>query len=109
MMTYKELNTIYNELKEIDEKAYYSIVEQIKYEDAENNIRRSRNITESLVKVRTLLEFSYKKAELEDDKKTVYRIEEEAKKELEIAKHYYELIEKRNDEITKERYKLING
>lgn len=108
MMTYKELNEIYNELKEIDEKAYYSIVE-IKYEDAENNIRRSRNITESLVKVRTLLEFSYKKAELEDDKKTVYRIEEEAKKELEIAKRYYELIEKRNDEITKERYKLING
>ncbi len=109
MMTYEELNAIYNELNEMDKDAYYMVVEQIKHEDAENNIRRSRNITESLSKVNTLLEFAYKKADLEDDKATLYLIEEEVKKEHKKAKRFYERIQQRNDEITEELRKMLTG
>ena len=109
MMTYEELNAIYNELNEMDKDAYYMVVEQIKHEDAENNIRRSRNITESLSKVNTLLEFAYKKADLEDDKATLYLIEEEVKKEHKKAKRFYERIQQRHDEITEELRKMLTG
>ena len=109
MMTYEELNAIYKELKQMDEDAYYLVVEIVKYKDGEDSIRRSRNITESLSKVRTLLEFSYKKADLEDDKATLYLIEDEAKKELRKAKRFYERIQKTNDEITEELRVMIEG
>lgn len=109
MMTYEELNAIYNELNEMDKDAYYLVVEIVKYKDGEDSIRRSRNITESLSKVRTLLEFSYKKADLEDDKATLYLIEEESKKELRKAKRFYERIQKTNDEITEELRVMIEG
>ena len=96
MMTYEELNAIYNELRQMDEDAHYTVREQAENWTAktDHDMRRSRNITESYVKVRTLLEFMYKRAELDDDKATIYRIEEEAKKELKSAKRYYELIKK---------------
>lgn len=109
MMTYEELNAIYNELNEMDKDAYYTVVEIIKYKDGEDSIRRSRNITESLTKVKTLLSYFYKKAELEDDKKTMYMIEEEAKKELRKAKRFYERIKKTNDEITEELRVMFEG
>lgn len=109
MMTYEELNAIYNELHQMDEDAYYLVVEQMKTEDAENNIRRSRNITESLSKVNTLLEFTYKKADLEDDKATLYLIEEEVKKEYKKAKRFYERIQQSHDEITEELRKMLTG
>lgn len=108
-MTYEELNAIYNELHQMDEDAYYLVVEQMKTEDAENNIRRSRNITESLSKVNTLLEFTYKKADLEDDKATLYLIEEEVKKEYKKAKRFYERIQQSHDEITEELRKMLTG
>ena len=108
MMTYEELNAIYNELNEMDKDAYYMVVEIIKYKDGEDSIRRSRNITESCTKVRTLLDFVYKKADL-DDKATIYKIEDEAKKELRKAKCFYERIKKTNDEITEELHAMIEG
>lgn len=107
MMTYEELNAIYNELNEMDKDAYYMVVEIIKYKDGEDSIRRSRNITESCTKVRTLLDYVYKKADLDDDK--VYKIEEEAKKELRKAKRFYERIQKTNDEITEELRVMVEG
>lgn len=96
MMTYEELNAIYRELRDMEEDAHYTVREQAENWNTEtdHNMRRSRNITESYVKVSTLLEFMYKRAELDDDKATIYRIEEEAKKELKSAKRYYELIKK---------------
>ena len=109
MMTYEELNAIYNELNEMDKDAYYMVVEIIKYKDGEDSIRRSRNITESCTKVRTLLDFVYKKADLNDDKATIYKIEGEAKKELRKAKRFYERIQKTNDEITEELRGMIEG
>lgn len=108
-MTYEELNAIYNELHQMDEDAYYTVVEIVKYKDGEDSIRRSRNITESCAKVRTLLDFVYKKADLDDDKATIYKIEEEAKKELRTAKRFYERIKKTNDEITEELRVMIEG
>lgn len=109
MMTYEELNVIYNELNEMDKDAYYMVVEIIKHKDGEDSIRRSRNITESCIKVRTLLDFVYKKADLDDDKATIYKIEEEAKKELQKARRFYERIQKTNDEITEELRVMIEG